>query len=716
MKLFDLFATITLDSSKFERGLTDASNRLNSTASSIKSFGQSAMNSMNGLVSALAKVASAAALVKAGEYVVKTGVSYTATLEEYTAQLSVLLGGANAANTAMEDLAEMAAKTPYELKDVASAATSLLTVGVSTDEVTDYVRRLGDISLGSSEKLESLTAAFMKTKSQGKLTTEVLRTMQFNGFDPLNMIAEKYGLTQEAVNQALADGVIPASELEWAIKKATDEGGQFFNGSATLAETLNGKIGTLSENWQAFLGKLTEPVSETLNGTVLPYAIGLVDELTAALDEDGIQGVLSTVKTEVESLGGTIVSKITEYFDGEQAVADLQALTGTIASLIAGGSVTVTNVLSFLTGMLGKITEALSDETVLANLASITTGIITGILTFDATKFTTIFEGLTFFSDFMTSLISGIADTVSSENISTKVSAIVTNLFTAIGTWAGTYLANLPELITACSTIAEALITGIASGLSDALSTFVDAIFGTDEEKKQEAITSVETWCSDMLAALGLEWNWEESAIYKGIEAIKSAVNAIGDGIATAKEAISNFFTNLQVSLEDSPIYVAINAVKSAIDSVIGAAQSAIGWVKELLGIQSGESGESSGGGIIDGVVGAAENAVNWVKGLFGGGSGESGEGSGSMVVYDEPIGPARPHATGLYSVPFDNYPALLHKGEQVLTRAQANEYRDGGNQTAGNQNFVINIQSTAESPSETAAYIRQAMRNLRFT
>lgn len=713
MKLFDLFATITLDSSKFERGLTDASNRLNSTASSIKSFGQSAMNSMNGLVSALAKVASAAALVKAGEYVVKTGVSYTATLEEYTAQLSVLLGGANAANTAMEDLAEMAAKTPYELKDVASAATSLLTVGVSTDEVTDYVRRLGDISLGSSEKLESLTAAFMKTKSQGKLTTEVLRTMQFNGFDPLNMIAEKYGLTQEAVNQALADGVIPASELEWAIKKATDEGGQFFNGSATLAETLNGKIGTLSENWQAFLGKLTEPVSETLNGTVLPYCIDLVDELTESLETGGIGEMLDTLKTEVSSLATTITTEITEYFESGQATQDLQSVTGTIASLIAGGTVTAENVFSFVQNLIAQIGAMFTDETVSKNLGEIAVNIVTGILTFDAAKFTTIFEGLTFFSDFMTSLISGIADTVSSENISTKVSAIVTNLFTAIGTWAGTYLANLPELITACSTIAEALITGIASGLSDSIGSFVETIFSSSQEERDAAAESVKTWCSDMLAALGLEWNWEESAIYKGIEAIKSAVNAIGDGIATAKEAISNFFTNLQVSLEDSPIYVAINAVKSAIDSVIGAAQSAIGWVKELLGIQSGES---SGGGIIDGVVGAAENAVNWVKGLFGGGSGESGEGSGGMVVYDEPIGPARPHATGLYSVPFDNYPALLHKGEQVLTRAQANEYRDGGNQTASNQNFVINIQSTAESPSETAAYIRQAMRNLRFT
>lgn len=700
MKLFDLFATLTLDSSKFERGLTDASNRLNSTASSIKSFGQSAMGSMNGLVSALAKVASAAALIKAGEYVVKTGISYTATLEEYEAQLSVLLGGAEAASAAMADLSEMAAKTPYELKDVADAATTLLTVGVESDEVTDYVRRLGDISLGSSEKLDALTSAFAKTKSQGKLTTEVLRSMQFNGFDPLTMIAEKYGLTQEAVNQALSDGVIPVEELEWAIKKATDEGGQFFNGSAVLAETLNGKIGTLSENWQAFLGKLVEPVSESLSNSVLPYAINLVDELTTALDENGIQGVLTTVKTEVESLGGTIVSKITEYFDGDQAVTDLQTLTGTIAGLVAGGTVTVGNVLSFVTNILSKMVDALSDETVLTNLASITTSIITGILTFDAAKFTALMEGLTFLSDFITALLSGIADEISDEGNSDKITAIIKQLFTSLGEFTVETLKNLPEIISACSTIAEAMIDSVVDGLGGALDTFIDAIFGEDEEKSAAATEAISTWCTDLLSALGLEWNWEESAIYKGIQAIKDAVKAIGDGIATAKTAISNFFTNFQVSLENSPIYSAINAIKGAIDSVIGAAKDAINWVANLLGLQSDESGE--------GFVEYDENGN-----VAGGGT---SSGTGGTVVYDEPIGPVPQFATGLYSVPYDNYAALLHKGEQVLTRAQADEYRKGGTAAANNQNFVINIQSTAESPSETAAYIRQAMRNLRFT
>lgn len=45
-------------------------------------------------------------------------------------------------------------------------------------------------------------------------------------------------------------------------------------------------------------------------------------------------------------------------------------------------------------------------------------------------------------------------------------------------------------------------------------------------------------------------------------------------------------------------------------------------------------------------------------------------------------------YATGLGRVPYDNYPALLHEGEQVLTAAEARSYNQGG---AGSVQIVMN-------------------------
>lgn len=46
-------------------------------------------------------------------------------------------------------------------------------------------------------------------------------------------------------------------------------------------------------------------------------------------------------------------------------------------------------------------------------------------------------------------------------------------------------------------------------------------------------------------------------------------------------------------------------------------------------------------------------------------------------------------HAKGLWSVPYDDYPAALHRGEMVLTASQARRYREGGMQT-GDMSAVI--------------------------
>ena len=73
-------------------------------------------------------------------------------------------------------------------------------------------------------------------------------------------------------------------------------------------------------------------------------------------------------------------------------------------------------------------------------------------------------------------------------------------------------------------------------------------------------------------------------------------------------------------------------------------------------------------------------------------------------------------HATGLNYVPFDGYPAILHRGEAVLTSAEARVWRNGGLTPAiAGGGIVINqyIQSVPQTPVElantTEAYFEQA-------
>lgn len=728
MKLFDLFATLTLDSGGFDKGLSDAQKRVKAFSDNIKAGVQTAMKIG-------AAVAAAGAAV--GGYVLKTGIGYNQQMDDYTANMQTLLGGVDKAEAKIKELSDMAAKTPFELPTLVDATQTLLAFGVKADDSTGILKSLGDISLGNASKLETLTRAYGKMSSTGKVTLENVQMMIDAGFNPLNLIAERNHMTMESLYKAISDGKVPFEELTWAIQKATSEGGQYFNGMETASKTLTGRLSTLKENWSAFLALLTKPAYETLRDTVLPSAIDMVDKLTASFNESGLQGVLDTFSEEVGKLGKSIASKITEYFDSDQAKTDLQNATGKIAKLLTGGNIVLSDVTSFITNILSKIDETFADDTVKANLANTGEQLIKGIMTFEAGKIKTIISGLSIIGDIAlallqgvsdyfnsengqaasdfasilgaiadgigkaaislpklitvaTNIITGIADAISDSASQEKITQIVAAIGDALAALGESAMANLPNLIIAGVKIAAALVDSIVNGLPEALQKLWDALFSADPTEQEQ----VQEFGKKLLEAFGLEFNWKESGIYKAYSWIKEQVEAIPESIETLKEKITSFFSDFKVAYESSPVYKAVNAVKDAINSVISAAKSAIDWLKQLFGLQN--SGSTDGIYPQDGTV-----------------------------VYDEPIGPpkaptwddARGFATGLYSVPYDNFPALLHRNETVLTRAKADEYRKGGGRSAESKQDIynINIQSTAESPSETAAYIKQAMRTLRF-
>ena len=728
MKLFDLFATLTLDSGGFEKGLSDAQKRVKAFSENIKAGVQTAMKIG-------AAVAAAGAAV--GGYVLKTGIGYNQQMDDYTANMQTLLGGVDKAEAKIKELSDMAAKTPFELPTLVDATQTLLAFGVKAEDSTGILKSLGDISLGNASKLETLTSAYGKMSSTGKVTLDNVQMMIDAGFNPLNLIAERNHMTMESLYEAISDGKVPFDELTWAIQKATSEGGQYFNGMETASKTLTGRLSTLKENWSAFLALLTKPAYETLRDTVLPSAIDMVDKLTASFNESGLQGVLNTFSEEVGKLGKSIASKITEYFDSDQAKTDLQNATGKIAKLLTGGNIVLADVTSFITNILSKINDTFADDTVKANLASTGEKLIKGFMTFEAGKIKTIISGLSIIGDIAlallqgvsdyfnsengqaasdfasilgaiadgigkaaislpklitvaTNIITGIADAISDSASQEKITQIVAAIGDALAALGESAMENLPNLIIAGVKIAAALVDAIVNGLPEALQKLWDALFSADPTEQEQ----VQEFGKKLLEAFGLEFNWKESGIYKAYSWIKEQVEAIPESIETLKEKITSFFSDFKVAYESSPVYKAVNAVKDAINSVISAAKSAIEWLKQLFGLQN--SGSTDGIYPQDGTV-----------------------------VYDEPIGPpkaqtwddARGFATGLYSVPYDNFPALLHRNETVLTRAQADEYRKGGGGSAESKQDIynINIQSTAESPSETAAYIKQAMRTLRF-
>lgn len=103
------------------------------------------------------------------------------------------IGSVEKASEHIDELKKFSTQSPFSMSDLASSSQMLQSMGLSVDEVLPSLKMLGDISLGNTEKLSGLALVFSQVKSQGKLMGNDIYQFINNGFNPLQIIAEKTG-------------------------------------------------------------------------------------------------------------------------------------------------------------------------------------------------------------------------------------------------------------------------------------------------------------------------------------------------------------------------------------------------------------------------------------------------------------------------------------------------------------------------------------------
>ena len=314
------------ESSRFRTGLDKA-------GSSIKEFSKKAAH---GLGSGLKKAtvggvkliggltaAAGASVVALG----KIGVDYNTEMENYTTNFKVMLGSTEKAAKKVDELKKMAAKTPFEMGDLANATEKLLAMGVTSEDTGVYLQQLGDISLGNKDKMNTLVDAFGKMNSTGKVSLEYINMMSEQGFNPLNVIAGQTGETMEQLYDRVSEGTLGFDEIKNAMAIATSEGGQFCGGMEQASKTTTGMMSTLKDNARALVGEVFMPISEGLLSKVLPSAINAVDGLTEGFRQNGVEGMVEASGTIL----GTTLAKFTNALPNFVSTA-----TSIVHSLLKG--------------------------------------------------------------------------------------------------------------------------------------------------------------------------------------------------------------------------------------------------------------------------------------------------------------------------------------------------------------------------------------------
>lgn len=447
MNLFSLYAKIGLDTSEYDSGIKSAQSKAKGLASSLGSamgkgvsaIGKGVGLAVKGITAATAAAGTAITALGA------IGLNYNSQMETYTTNFEVMLGSQEAAAKKVEELKTLAAKTPFAMEDLAKGTQTLLAFNVASEESTGVLTKLGDISLGDSQKLESLTRAYGKMNAAGKVTLEDINMMIDAGYNPLLNIQEKTGESMEDLYERISDGEVAFSEIQDAITAATSEGGQFYQGMEKASQTTAGLISTLKDNAQALVGEVFQPISTELASTLLPGAISAIDQLTTAFQTGGVSGMINAASSIISNVLATFTTQLPRFLTvAMQLVQTLgSGIMQNMPVIIDSAVQTFMAFLNMLVQMVPQLASAamqmimMLGQSLLANLPQIVDAAVNIFLGF-----------IQAFIDYLPELIP-------------LALQIITTLATSL-------IEHLPDLASAALELGGAVIQGIMDGIAAA--------------------------------------------------------------------------------------------------------------------------------------------------------------------------------------------------------------------------------------------------------
>ena len=172
------------------------------------------------------------------------------------------------ANALMAELIDLAAKTPFGLQEVSEGAKRLLAFQVPAQEVTETLRRMGDVAAGLGVPMGQLIHVYGQVKAQGKLMTNDLYQFMNAGIPIIAELSKVVGKSETEIKDMVSAGKIGFPEIQAVIKNMTNEGGLFFNLMAEQSKSLGGQISNLQDNFDQMLNEIGKASEGLVSGAI----------------------------------------------------------------------------------------------------------------------------------------------------------------------------------------------------------------------------------------------------------------------------------------------------------------------------------------------------------------------------------------------------------------------------------------------------------------
>lgn len=157
------------------------------------------------------------------------------------------LVGKDMAGNLIPQIKELAKISPLTMSDMVGAEKMMLGFNIQAEDTIKYLKALSDVSMGDSQRFNSLTLAFSQMSAAGKLMGQDLNQMINAGFNPLQIMADKTGKSISILKEEMSKGAISAEMVQQAFIDATSAGGKFYNMSENASKTINGQLSMMQD-------------------------------------------------------------------------------------------------------------------------------------------------------------------------------------------------------------------------------------------------------------------------------------------------------------------------------------------------------------------------------------------------------------------------------------------------------------------------------------
>lgn len=252
---------ITGDNSSVLKAFKGVQDGVAQTARVVEQQGQSIENVFNRIKS-VASVAFAGFTVKE---IISTLGTVRGDFQQFEIAFETMLGSAQQAKVMISDLANLAATTPFDMKGVVNGAKQLLAYGFAANEITDTMRRLGDVSAGLGLNLQDLTWLYGTTMVQGRLFTRDLMQFTGRGIPLTEELAKQFGVTKDKVSELVTAGKVGFPEVKKAIESLTNEGGKFGELMEKQSHSITGQVSNIKDTIEMAINDLGTQTEGLMN-------------------------------------------------------------------------------------------------------------------------------------------------------------------------------------------------------------------------------------------------------------------------------------------------------------------------------------------------------------------------------------------------------------------------------------------------------------------